>query len=521
MPDAFGRLTEEEKWAQAQASLAPGQTAGMGMPTLTPEQMQILAQDFSAEDSKVKRQQQMASEMRGRGQDRFGGKSLNTEFGELYMGPNWGDIVAGIGESYLSGRTDKKAEGLAKATADKRAEQNAVRGTFEQNKDIYAEDVRQEAEDYGRNRDLISDKQWQDTFDYNKGRDRTDDAQWREKQDASMLETELPSYRDIKTNEPLKIGWRRKDGRMMPYNLANGDDVDPTNLELIDDAAGGYSSGAVKSIKTYHSLDPSMPPVRTGIIGDKEYNLDTQMPITQQDLYDGGYQAALSPDKLATELGKFDKKTEKVRQLADKFNIANEVLDKYEIDIFGGENPLGPLQGAPGFIGGSIRTLDDLMSQDAQAGETFGAMNDVIAQIVRAQAGLSQTEKEIQTISDTYGRNWYDNPQLLTLAWPRLQRLIQADIKANMAGTHGQVISTYRQNMGREGGVDWTKIGVGLDDAMPPVWWETDEATAAARQEVDRRGRPKEKTNLNAAAIDAELADIDAQLRALEDDDDT
>jgi hypothetical protein len=271
----------------------------------------------------------------------------------------------------------------------------------------------------------------------------------------------------------------------------NKERADVARLRAENEAKGGRGA-TPKSPKTYFHRDPNMPAIDTISVGTDLIDRATQEPVN--DLREKGYVPALSADKLASSMEKFHTKTEKTAQLANKFNAANEVLEKHDIDIFGGEAPLGVFQNVPGLMGGAFRTGADLMSADPKAGELYSAMRDTVNQIVRTEAGLSQTKTEIQNIADVYGLNWYDRPDVLVKAWPRLQHIIAADIKNQVSTTHPHALSVIRQNMEHEGGRDWTRIGVGLEGDMPGKWYEnTTKETKERRRDVDRRGRPKKQ----------------------------
>jgi len=299
------------------------------------------------------------------------------------------------------------------------------------------------------------------------------------------------------------------EGKMTNIDPDTGQPIDIQGGPPLPTTTSGGRAATPKYPKTFYRDDGTRQ--ETIMIGGTRQNVGG--PDDGGKFQRDGAREAISEEKLATELGKFEKRTEGTRQLAEKFNAANAVLEKYEIDIFAGESPMGFLEQVPGFVGGSVRTLNDLRAADPQAAEKFSVINDVIAQLVREQAGLSQTAKEIETISNTYGRNWYDRPDVVAKAWPRLQKLIASDIRSKTAATHGQVLNEYRLGLQSQGAADWTRIGVGLDSEMPPSWVPSpDSATGKAKADVDRRGRPQ----ANTAAMPAMTQEEEDELLALE-----
>lgn len=475
-----------------------------------------MSQDISGAERAAGAQRAFAQQLRGRAAPQ--GKTVGPS--GLYVGPNWGESLEFATNQLAAGYMGRKANEKDAALDEQRtAKLRAEIAQAQANKDrTFGQgdrrlDLTLRGQNIGVDQFGVTSGQGQQRIDNQADQfgktlgQRGSHFQQTLAQNQQKLD-ELVYQGTLKQgNEERKMAL--DEGESTPY-LLDGEvrhirkayidgvqqDVDENNIPIdMRNAMPIYKpsstsgrSATPKYPKTFYGANGELQ--ETVMVGTDRINVGGENDGKKY-VKPKGAKEALSADKLATELGKFDKRTEGVRDLAMKFNAANEVLANYEIDIFGGDNALEPFQNMSGFMGGMIRTGSDLYNENQQAGEIFSAMNDVIAQIVREQAGLSQTAKEIETISNTYGRNWYDNPQILVKAWPRLQRLIADDMKSKVGSTHGHVLSEYRGNLASEGSVDWTKIGVGLEGDMPPSWIDdVDAATAADKKKVDARGRP-------------------------------
>jgi hypothetical protein len=477
------------------------------------------SEDISGAERSVQAQRDFANQLRGRAAPQ--GKTVGPS--GLYVGPNWGESLEyafnqGLG-GYLSGKANKKDTALdAKRTAKLRAElardqanKNRAFGQTDRGLDIRQTGQDIQVDQFGKthaqrgshfdqtlaqNQDKIDELKYQ--FGVGQGNDEREMA---------LEESEVVPYlidgKVVNTQKTMIEG-------VMTH-------IDPDTKQPIDIQGGQplpttSSSGRAatpKYPKTFYRDDGTRQ--ETIMIGGTRQNVGG--PDDGAKFERDGAREAISEEKLATELGKFEKRTEGTRQLAEKFNAANAVLEKFDIDIFSGDAPMGFLEQVPGFVGGAVRSMNDLTAADPQAAEKFSVINDVIAQLVREQAGLSQTAKEIETISNTYGRNWYDRPDVVAKAWPRLQHIIASDIASKTASTHGQVLNEYRLGLGSQGVGDWTRIGVGLEGELPPAWVPPpDSATGKAKADVDRRGRPKTST----AAVPGLTDEEEERLKELE-----
>lgn len=483
---------------------------------------------LSMQDHSAK-QKRLAEQMR-RGQEQMAakgpqGRSIDTGWGELYMGPTWAESLSdvvdkGVGaySAYKAGEELKEVDAAAaesQAAAGRLAQGNLDR-TFGLDETKVANQVDQFGETLGQNQQKIDNQvdQFGKTFglEERKVDNQVDQfgqtmenqvsqfaqtlaqgdyqfgvGQENKERDQALAESEVVPY--LIDGEVVNTVRTMIEGRMVNIDPDTGQPVDIQGGTPLPTSSG--RSATPKYLKTFYRPDGTRQ--ETIVIGGTRHNVGGENdgePFKQD-----GAREAISEEKLATELGKFEVRTEGTRQLAEKFNQANVVMEDYGIDIFSGDNPMGFLEQVPGFLGGAVRTVNDLRSADPQAAEKFSVINDVIAQLVREQAGLSQTAKEIETISNTYGRNWYDRPDVVVKAWPRLQKLISKDIASKTASTHGQVLNEYRLSLKAQGQSDWTRIGVGLDSDMPPSWVpKPGSANEAVKTEVDRRGRPKPST---------------------------
>lgn len=119
MPDAFGNLTEQEKWAAAVRSGAasPAPNTAMGGATqgsLTLEELAELAQasqSNAGEKAQLANQMKMANALRGK---QLGeGKTVGSGRYQTYMGNNWGDVANVVGQNLIGGLETRRArEGL-------------------------------------------------------------------------------------------------------------------------------------------------------------------------------------------------------------------------------------------------------------------------------------------------------------------------------------------------------------------------------------------------------------------------
>ena len=508
MPDAYGMPTPEERLlarlreqAQQAATMGRGQAAPQMSPattpgTLTPEQMRMAARNLRPQENQLEQQQSMAMNLMN------SPSAKGIQAGDVYAAPTWTSQLAsavrqGTG-AYAAYDAGKKRQALNKEQADI----DAAKG------DVAMEDLTRTIGNEQFDRDTKTanlglataagerdDKRLEHSI---MDSDRTylaDRADAKRKLAMDAADVETVGFIDSNGTRYNTRGVPNADGVVTYFTGENFDvPIDVSNMTPAPTLSGTARTPTPKYPKTYYMPDGSK--IDTVMVGTDRIDISTGEPAP--DIREAGGREALSEGKLATDLTKFDKNTQDMRRLAGAFNRANATLDEYGVDIFSGDVPLGALENMVGGVGGGIRTIRDAFRADPQAGDIFSAMNEVIAQIIRESAGLSQTQAEIQQISNTFGRNWYNDPSLLVKAWPRLQKKLAAETRSMTASTHPQVVAEYRANLANEGGTDWTKIGVGLDPELPPLWFDPDKpnggldpATASARRDVDRRGRPR------------------------------
>ena len=491
--------------------------------------------DTAGAEGRVKSMRDQAAALRGRGAPQ--GRTVGPS--NIYVGPNWGESLAYGIDQGLAGYQSAKARKLSEETdairtgnlqgineqeradaertfgqgdlglaltvrgQDIGASQFGVTSAMDQQRinnqsrqfgQKFTQDGSQFAQTLAQNQSQI------DQLEYQFGVEQAN-----KERGMALDESEVVPY--LIDGKVVNTAKTMIEGKMVPIDPDTGQPIDiQGGLPLPKKSASGRVA-TPKYPKTFFRPDGTRQ--ETIMIGGTRQNVggeDDGKPFKRD-----GAREAISEEKLATELGKFEKRTEGTRTLGEKFNEANAVMEKFDVDIFGGETPFGFLEQVPGFTGGVIRTMNDLQSADPAAAEKFSAINDVIAQLVREQAGLSQTEKEIETISNTYGRNWYDRPDVIAQAWPRLQKLIASDVASKTAATHPQVLNEYRMGLKLQGAVDWTRIGVGLDSEMPPAWVpKPGSATGKVKANVDRRGRPKNNapTQVEMQALNDEEEDL-------------
>ena len=158
MPDAFGRLTPEEERARMLRMSPAGMSSGMSPGTLTPEQMaqlqQTATQDFAGDENKISTQRAAAQALRGKAMDKPRENRVDTAFGEIYMGPNYGDMVGNLGEAFFARKATKEADEAATGLSKARGEAQAAEAALEQNqRDIERGDVLA--------RDVTRNEQWE------------------------------------------------------------------------------------------------------------------------------------------------------------------------------------------------------------------------------------------------------------------------------------------------------------------------------------------------------------------------
>lgn len=494
-------INEDEFMRQMSAQLrAPDM---ISQTAVDPDMLKKASRTFKAEDRRIKAQQDYANMLRGKAAPT--GKTVGSG---IYVAPNWAEALEyglnqGLG-GYMAGKAQRddmaldpaRQEAAEAMLAIERADKERTLGQSDRRLDLTQRGLEDTMARHVDTHGLATDR-----FGHQQRQDEINNLFKEQGLALTAAATESQPYLDPAGNI-RNITKAFVDGGLVNVD-EKSEPVDITGWKQI--AAPTSKSGAgftPKYPETFYKPDGTLQ--ETVMIGGERINVGGDNDGEKFDRT--GWRPAMEAGKVASELSKFETKTAKTAQLAGKFNIANEVMRRHGIDIFGGEGALGVLQNDAGFVSGVVRNLSDF--EDQQAAEVYSAMRDTINQIVRTEAGLSQTKTEIENIQNVYGLNWYDNPQVLAKAWPRLQKHIHNDIKRQVGSTHGQVMAEYRMNLQKEGAADWTKIGVGLSEEMPPKWYDTDQATMEEKALAESAATPMAPTTAATPMAPATVEDI-------------
>jgi len=428
------------------------------------------AKSFAGEDNRIKSQRAYADMLRGKEAPK--GKTVGPF--DLYMGPNWGESLAYAGEQALGGymtglanRDDKaldEEKGRALKATLARQDEIEDRGfnlkLDEYNRGIYESDrgFDQQVDEYNRgiyesNRD----------HKYQRGRDNIADNQWADEYAVDLAELETQAYRDLDGVDRYITKMPDPNDNRKVINLdENGEVVDIKGWEQINPyGRGSYTSSTIKNPTTW--IDDAGNIKYTYMMGDTEYDRDTNKPMEAGWITDGGFRKTKLMDegKIADELESFGERFGPTLDMMDRVERADEAAFS---DPVTGEY-IGPEEGETRFswltkqrntLGGASRLMNDVLSGNADEGVKFATAMDLVNAVMRARVGLSQTVTEQANIFLEAGMDIMSKPEVFEAWWRNMDDAIHRDMRMIEATTSPLILELYARNQSRIDGGDST-----------------------------------------------------------------
>jgi len=400
------------------------------------------AKSFTGEENRIKSQRAMANMLRGKEAPK--GKTVGPY--DLYMGPNWGESLAYAGEQALGGYMAGKANrddialdeerGLAKAAELARQDEIEDRG-FNLKLDEYNRGI------YESDRD----------FKYQRGRDNTEDGQWVDEYALNLAELEPQPYRDLDGVHRYITRMPDPNDKRKVINLdENGNVVDIKGWEQINPyGRGSYTSSTIKNPTTW--IDDAGNVKYTYMMGDTEYDRDTNEPMKAGWITDGGFRKTklMSEGKISDELEALGKRFGPTLDMMDRVERADEAAFS---DPETGEY-IGPEEGETRFswltkqrntLGGASRLMNDVLSGNADEGVKFATAMDLVNAVMRARVGLSQTVTEQANIFLEAGMDIMSKPEVFEAWWRNMDDAIHRDMRMIEATTSPLILELYARN---------------------------------------------------------------------------
>ena len=200
----------------------------------------------------------------------------------------------------------------------------------------------------------------------------------------------------------------------------------------------------------------------------------------------------LTPNQLQTGLNKYEQKLEPVERLVDgvaNLNAILEGLDNPNEDI----PSIGAVEGGSGYLSQAVRYASDIGGGDSE--KINAAWTGVIAPLIRQQAGLAQTQTEINKVEQQFGGNWLSDEKTFREAYPRIMKVLQNDLARIKATTMPSVGNYYEDVMGQIGQPtvydkanelrDPFKARLELDAAAAPVEFSDEELMNMSEEDFD------------------------------------
>lgn len=135
----------------------------------------------------------------------------------------------------------------------------------------------------------------------------------------------------------------------------------------------------------------------------------------------------LTPNQLRAELKDYRKDVNNYMPIIQSINALNETLmqqDDLESDIPG----IGYLEGGSGTLSSVVRGVKDLFDSEDGASKVYAQWTGVIAPLIREQAGLAQTQTELQRVEKTFGSDWLTDEDVFREQYPKVMQALSDDL---------------------------------------------------------------------------------------------